>query len=232
MEREVLRGILLGLDRDRACGRDPGVRLLSACVDVLGINGAGITLMVGDENRGSLGGSDETIRIVEELQFSLGEGPCVDTHRSGRPVLEPRLADPSMLRWPQFSAPAIEAGVQAIFGFPLVVGTTGIGALDVYSDQPGELRPTQYRDALVMANIVTHAVLEIQAEADPGSLSPQLDDAVILRTVVHQATGMLSVQLDVTIPDALACLRAYAYAESRPIDAVAKAVVERRLRID
>ncbi len=232
VRHDALREVLIGLGHDRDSGRDPGTRLVNACVEVLEVTGAGITLMVDDENRGSLGASDAAIRVVEDLQFALGEGPCVDTYRSGLPVLEPRLADPAHTRWPQFSGPAVSAGVQAIFGFPLVAGTVAIGALDVYSDRPGDLLPLQVSDALIMADLVTRTVLESQADALPGLLAPQLGDALHVRTAVHQATGMLSVQLDLSLADALACLRAYAFADGRAINDVARAVVERRLHID
>jgi GAF domain len=229
VDREALLGILDGLAHDRESGSGSGDRLVNACVDVVDVTGAGIMLMVGDEHRGTLGASDEAIGIVEELQFTLGEGPCVDAFHSGQPVSEPRLADPDVARWPQFSGPAVDAGVAAIFGFPLQVGSTRIGALDLYSDRVGGLRPEQVTDALIMADVITHAVLELQAAAEPGGLAPELYQRTALRTVVHQAAGMLSVQLDLPVDDALSRLRAYAYAESQSIDAVGRAIVDRRL---
>jgi hypothetical protein len=232
VEPEAMRRILDGLKRDLEAGQGTPVRLLDACVDVVEVTGAGIMLMVDDEHRGSLGGSDDAIRAVEELQFTLGEGPCVDTYRTGRPVLEPHLAAPEVARWPEFSGAAVEAGIEAIFGFPLLVGVIRIGALDLYSDRPGSLRPKQFTDALVMADVVANAVLDIQAGAPLGTLASELQEGTQLRMVVHQASGMLSVQLDLPIRDALSRLRAYAYAESRPINDVAREVVDRRLRIE
>ena len=203
MEQETLTRILDGLARDREAGHGSRERLLSACVDVLEVTGAGIMLMVDAEHRGTLGGSDEAIRAVEELQFTLGEGPCVDTYRTGRPVLESRLADPDVLRWPEFSRAAVDAGIRAIFGFPLQIGAIRIGALDLYSDRPGDLRPQQFTDALIMANVVVHAVLELQAGAEPGALASELHEGTFLRMAVHQAAGMVSMQLGLPIAGAL-----------------------------
>lgn len=73
---------------------------------------------VGEHHHGSLGSSNEVSDLVEELQFTLGEGPCVDAYDTGRPVSEPDLADPTALRWAAFSAPALDAGVRAVFAFP------------------------------------------------------------------------------------------------------------------
>lgn len=170
--------------------------------------------------------------VVEELQFTLGEGPCHDSYRLGRPVFEPALADPITARWPSFTPPAVEAGVQAIFGFPLQIGAIRLGALDIYLDRPGALNATQLGDALVMADVVTHEMLELQAGAPPDALASELDRGENLRAVVHQASGMLSVQLGIPIADALVRLRAYTYAVERLVNDVARDVVARRLLID
>jgi hypothetical protein len=169
--------------------------------------------------------------VVEELQFTLGEGPCLDSYRLGRPVFEPSLSDPVTPRWPSFTPPAIAAGVHAIFGFPLQIGAIKLGALDIYLDHPGDLNDEQLADALVMADVVTHEILELQAGAPAGALASELDKAENMRAVVHQASGMISVQLDIPIADALIRLRAYTYANSRLVNDVAGEIVAGSLRI-
>ena len=231
MQQEQLLEILQGLTDDREAGQGSGARLVDACVSVLAVTGAGIMIMVDGGHRGTLGSSDATMGVVEELQFTLGEGPCLDSYRLGRPVFEPALADPITPRWPSFTPPAVSAGVQAIFGFPLQIGTISLGALDIYADQPGDLNDVQLADALVMADVVTHEILELQAGAPPGALASELDTAENLRAVVHQASGMLSVQLAVPIADALIRLRAYTYARKRRVNDVAADVVAGRLHI-
>jgi hypothetical protein len=220
MKPWALVRLMEGLERDRLSGRNPGARLVTACVDVVDVSGAGISLMVDDTQRATLGGSDDAIRLVEELQFTLGEGPCVDTYRTGRPVLEPHLGDPDVERWPEFSGPAVTAGINAIFGFPLHVGTACIGALDLYSDRSGDLRREQFTDAIIMANVVAHAVLDL-----PGGKAD-------FRSAVHQASGLLSAQLDIPVGDALGRIRAHAYAEGRALDDVARGIIDRELRIE
>lgn len=232
MQQGQLLEILHGLTDDREAGHGSGARLVTACVNVVAVTGAGIMIMVDGGHRGTLGSSNATMGMVEELQFTLGEGPCLDSHRLGRPVFEPSLADPIVPRWPAFTPPAVKAGVRAIFGFPLQIGAIRLGALDVYVDQPGDLNEVQLADALVMADVVTHEILELQAGAPPGALASELDTADNLRTVVHQASGMLAVQLDIPIADALIRLRAHTYAEGRLVNDVARDVVARRLRID
>jgi AmiR/NasT family two-component response regulator len=82
-----------------------------------------------------------------------------------------------------------------------------------------------------MVDFIARAVIAMHTNADPGELAAEMDNPIDLRTQVHQASGMISEQLGVSIGDALVRLRAYAYAEGHPIDEVARDVVERRLRL-
>ncbi len=83
------------------------------------------------------------------MQYTLGEGPCVDAYQKDMVVSEPDLADPETVRWLAFTPPALQAGVRAVFGFPLRVGTVRLGALNLYRDRPGPLGAEQHADALV-----------------------------------------------------------------------------------
>ena len=231
MDADFLRALGEGLAHDLEVGHGSGNRLVEACVEATQVTGAGIMLMVDGEHRGTLSTSDAAIAVVEELQFTLGEGPCVDTCTTGRPVLEANLRHPEQVRWQGLSGPALDAGVEAIFGFPLTVGTLRIGALDLYSDRPRPLSPAQFANALDMADIVAHTILELQAHAAPGALAGELEAATGLRMVVHQAAGMLAVQLDISVADALSTIRAHAFSTAIPIDRVGRSIVNRELRL-
>jgi hypothetical protein len=232
MNPSHLRELMFGLQWDHERGDNPGWRLCRACVDLIAIGGAAIMLMDEEGNGSSIGLSDRVTGVVEDLQFTLGEGPGIDAHALGRPALGPRLDDPLGAPWPAFAPAAVSAGVGAAFGFPLRVGAIRLGSLDLYRDRPGALAPTQMADAFAMAEIVTGAVIALQANAGPGELAEEMDNPAALRTQVHQASGMISEQLEISIGDALVRLRAYAYAESRPISDVARGVVSRSLRIE
>ena len=153
----------------------------------------------------------------------------MDAYLRDWPVLEADLANPGTSRWPAFSPPAVEAGVRAIFGFPLQVGTARLGALNLCRDWPGPLNDDQHADALVMAGIAARSVLILQAGAPPGMLAAELEQGADFHYVVHQATGMVAAQLGVSIGQAFVRLRAYAFGNDRPLTEVAKDVVERRL---
>jgi GAF domain-containing protein len=207
-------------------------RLCLVSAEVTGSTGAGIMLMAGDAPQGSLCTTDDRSALIEESQFALGEGPCVDAYNQDRPVLEPDLAHPAQAHWLAFSGPVVACGVQAIFGFPLHIGQVRLGALNLYRDHTGSLTDEQHADAVAMADIITRAVLAMQAKAPPGQLASELAAGADFEYVVHQAAGMVAAQLNVSVGQALIRLRAYAFGNDRPLRQVAQDVVERRLRFD
>ncbi|MDQ1372817.1 MAG: hypothetical protein QOJ09_155 [Actinomycetota bacterium] len=207
-------------------------RLCRVSAEVTAMSGAGIMLMAGDVPRGSLGATDAVSTTIEDLQFSLGEGPCLDAYHQRRPVLEPDLQTPSTPRWPAFTPGAIEAGARAIFGFPLQVGVIRLGALNLYRDASGPLSDEQHADACVMADVAARAVIDMQAQAPSGLLAAELEAGANFQIVVHQASGMVSVQLGIPVGDALVRLRGYAFANDCGLTDVASRVVQRSLRFD
>ena len=215
---------------DRVTPGPAPARLCQVCAEVMVMTGAGIMLMSGDVARGSICSSNEVSALIEDLQYTLGEGPSVDAYQQDQPVLEPDLADPGVSRWLAFTPPAVEAGAEAVFGFPLRVGAIRIGVLNLYRDRPGPLDDDQHADALVLAGVAARAVLLMQAEAPPGMLGAELESGSDFRFVVHQASGMVSAQLEVSVGEALIRLRAYAFSNDRGLAAVAQDVVARELR--
>ena len=174
--------------------------------------------------------SNQVSHLIEELQYTLGEGPCIDAYQQDRVVAEPDLADPVTRRWFAFTPPAVEAGVRAVFGFPLRVGTVRPGALNLYRERSGPLSDDQHAGALVVADLAARWVLEAQAGAPPGAMAKALEIGADFHFVVHNAAGMISVQLGISVTDALILLRAYAFSNERSLTDVADDVVARRLR--
>jgi GAF domain-containing protein len=211
-------------------GRWSSARLCDATRDIVGVSGAGVMIMSGDLPGGSLCTTNDVSNTIEELQYTLGEGPCVDAFHERRVVLEPDLAHSGRSRWLAFTPPAVEAGVGAVFAFPLQVGNARLGALDLYRDAPGPLSDDQHADALAMAEVITHWVLDVQADAPPGSVADELERHADFHLVVQNAAGAVSVQLGVSITEALIRLRAYAFSNDRLLRDVAEDVVARRLR--
>lgn len=213
-------------------GSNRAARLCEVAADIVGVTGAGIMLMSGDVPRGSICSSDEVSAQIEELQYTCGEGPCIDAYEQDIPIFEANLSHPAVDRWPAFTPGALAAGARALFGFPLHIGSVHLGALNLYCDRPGPLRDEQHADALAMADAAARSVLDMQSMAAPGVLGADLELGADLRLVVHQAAGMISVQLGTSVGVALVRLRAHAFATGRPAVAVAEDVVARRLRFE
>jgi hypothetical protein len=211
---------------------DPAHSLCVATVEVLGLTGAGLVLMSGGQSLDFVGVSDGVSEAVEQMEYTLGEGPCVSAFRTQTPVFDADLTDEGTVRWPEFRRGALAAGIQSAFGFPLLIQRICIGALNLYHDQPGALTDDQIADALVVAKFASQSVLAWQADAPPGTVAWQLDRAPSHKVAVHQATGRISVQIGVSVDDALVLLRAYAFSHDRPISDVAADVAAGRLRVD
>lgn len=207
-------------------------RLCSAAVESLDVFGAGVSMMTGDGVRGICAASDPHSETLEELQFTLGEGPCVDAYSSRRPVLVPVLADGAMTRWPVYAPTAHAKGVRAVFAFPLQVGAARLGVLDVFRDRTGDLTSAQIAQAVLLTEVAVAALLDQHERASEGSSPEYLDEGIEHRAELFQAQGMVMVQLGVGINAAIARMRAYAYAENRRVSDVARDIVARRLHFD
>jgi transcriptional regulator with GAF, ATPase, and Fis domain len=220
---------LLSVGRNTETGT---ARLCDVCAEISAMSGAGIMLMSDDAPIGSVCTTNAVSDLIEELQYTLGEGPCVDAHQEGRPVLEPDLADPATPRWLAFSPQALEAGTRAVFGFPLQVGAARLGAMNLYRDRPGKLSDDQHADALVMADVAAQAVLAMQANAPLDTVATELEAGANFHFVEHQASGMVATQLRISVGEALVRLRAHAFSRGLGLNEVVEAVVARQLRFD
>lgn len=225
-----LTRIMAALSGPGAATEPLSARLCAASVAVVEVSGAAVTVMSEARHPETVCASDSVAATLVELEFSLGEGPGLDAHRSGRSVMEADLSSPANRRWPAYSEGALAQSVRSVFAFPLKLGAIQAGALELYSRHAGTLGPERVADALVLARIATHVVLDAQARSDPGSLHPDLSAASSHRIAVHQATGMVSVQLSVSIAEAFLRLQGRAYSEGRLVGAVAEDVVNRRIR--
>jgi hypothetical protein len=195
-------------------------RLCVGGVEHLAVSGAGVSVVTGSGHRDIVFATDYVSAQIEELQVSLGEGPCIEAWSSRLPVIEPDLLHMSQSRWPVFGPAARAAGAAAVFALPLQVGQARVGALDVYRDTPGGLSDADILDAVRLGEAVTQVLLRL--EPAPSDVSAE----------VYQAAGMITVQLDVDITEALARLRAHAYAEECTLREVAREVVAHRLRLE
>ncbi|MCZ4512968.1 ANTAR domain-containing protein [Streptomyces sp. ActVer] len=228
---DVLRSLRLG-------GRGDPAR---ACALALGAEGVALSLLVGNGRMAEpLWCHPEVSARFEELQFTLGEGPGPDAVRTGSPVMEPDLDRVRPDRWPALLPPARDMGVQGVCCFPLGIGAIRLGVLTVLCDGDRTMSVQQSTDATALAAALTGALLNGDGRGSrngSGNGGPALGLLLdrptgLHRAAVHQATGMISVQLGVTMEEALLRLRAHAYSSERPLGEVADDVVARRLRFN
>jgi GAF domain-containing protein len=203
-------------------------RVCFAVVPVLSASGAGISMMTADGTRGVCIASDPVSQHVDDLQFVLGEGPCMEAFEHRRPVLVTDVAD-TATRWPLYAPAAEQGGVRAVFAFPLQIGGARLGVLDVFRRDAGPLTADQLTDALLFTDVTVSAVLDRQESAGTGR-SDDLDAAIRHRAELFQAQGMIMVQLGVPLAEAMVRLRSHAYAQNRRLDELARDVVAGRIR--
>jgi hypothetical protein len=200
------------------------------CVTLLTlVDAAAVTLRTETRAEELHGASDEWAASLEQVQYVLGEGPGVAAFAGGGPVLVDDMTA-QHARWPAFANAAQEAGAVAAFAFPLQNGAIRVGTLDLYGRQPGLLSSEDLGDAAALADL-TASILREQFDAAEraGEEAPR---PLMSYQDVSIATGMLAVRLQISLDDAFAQLRAYAYSENRSLLEVARAVIERRIALD
>ncbi|MCX4977976.1 ANTAR domain-containing protein [Streptomyces sp. NBC_00554] len=223
-EQAALRGARVGV-----------VDVCTAAVAALPVGGAGLSAMSRTAASHPLCSTDDISEQLEELQLTLGEGPCVDAFTHGSAVLTPDLLTGELQdRWTVFADAALEAGARAVFALPLQIGAISPGVLDLYANVPTVLGAEELADAMAFADLATLLLLDARIDetgtAADGALADRgFEDLGGHRAEIDQATGMLTAQLDVGIDEAFVRLRAYAYMQGRRLVDVATDVVARRL---
>lgn len=203
-------------------------RLCEASVDALPVTGAGLALMTDRGHGGTLAATDGPASTMEDLQYTLGEGPCLDAYRDGQPVLQSDLASTGMSRWPGYAPAALDAGIAAAFAFPIRLGAIRFGVLDFYRATTGDLDPSQLQHALDFAAAASALLTGLQDTTPSGQLHPRLAGAVESHREIHQAAGMIAVQTSVGLTDAFLLLRGRAFSQGRRLVELAADVVSRR----
>ena len=212
-------------------------RLCRACVTLLAVDAAAISLVFDGANAATLGSSGPLARIYDELQFTLGEGPCLDSVAHRAPVLVVDLANPNDARWPAYGPALLAHRIRGVYAMPVLVAGEYVGALDLFSAEPGRLRTEQLAGAVAAAELAAIPVLDLMNADLHAAVSDPNSDAwaelnTLSRAEVSQATGMVMAQLGIDAAEALVRLRAHAYATDRGAIDVARDILDRRLRLE
>ena len=210
--------------------RDIPARLCAVAVKLLPVVGASVSLR-SDGMPIRLGASSPLAAHLAEAQATLGDGPCLYASQIGAPVLACDLtAGRDMHRWPVFARQAAAVGVEAVYSMPLGDDGVTVGTLDLYRDSPGGLTEDELRRALLVAAVMTLALTTLPREDDGGEA--WLGGLATEHDEVYQAIGMVMAQLGIDAEEALARLRARAFAQGRTALDMAHGVVSHRERLD
>ncbi|HEU4998603.1 MAG TPA: ANTAR domain-containing protein [Lapillicoccus sp.] len=229
-------------------GAAPGLstadQLCAACVALLGVDGAAISMVLDGASQGTYGSSSQASRRLDEYQFTFGQGPCLDATTTGVVVHAPDLDTADEQRWPMFTDAVLGDGIRAVFALPVRITSACVGALDLFRAEPGPLAGDELAGGLLAAELASLPLLTLLNEVSEGSDTGGGDDGTATnddaaaaliemdRVEVYQATGVLIAQLDVGPAEALVRLRAHAIATGLTASEVAYAILEEGLELE
>ncbi|MFF9122588.1 GAF and ANTAR domain-containing protein [Streptomyces sp. NPDC014889] len=209
-------------------------RLCAVAVELLPVTGASVSLR-GNGMPVRMGASDAAAARLAEIQATLGDGPSLYAAEAGAPVLASDLTGGrDARRWPVFAQQAAEAGVRAVYSVPLGDDAVCVGTLDLYGDAPHELSGRELHTARLVAGVMTLALMSLPLDEDDEDAAEAswLNVVAAEQDEVYQAIGMIMAQLGVCADEALALLRAHAFAQGRTALDVAHEVITHRMRFD
>lgn len=206
-------------------GRSLLEQVTRAAARSLSMAGCAVHVVGRDGESGVASSTDPRIALLADVSFTTGDGPGIEAFRLRRPVLVSDLAR-QRHRWPGFVDAAGGAGAGAVYCFPLQVGGVILGVLDLYSDRGRTLDDEEVSLALAYTHLAALAILGEHAftdqDWDQGPWEPLVDH----RAEIHQAQGMVMVDLGVDLAEALLRMRAHAYSEGRPLIEIAQAIIQ------
>ena len=197
-------------------------------LDILPVDGASISTIGDFLGAETVSASDAQAVRLDELQFDFGEGPCWDALATAAPVLEPNVRLEPARRWPAFADAILGENLGAIFAFPLVLGPLRLGAIDLYTVRPTQLSALHIQQAVALSTVVSRVVLLRAFRLAAGSSEPEASDQ-FSRRAIHQATGMVLIQLQIPANDARLIIQGHAFAAGRSMLDIAEDIISGQL---
>jgi len=183
--------------------------LVDRCVDVLAVAAAGLMVVAPDGDLRVMASSSEAMRVLELYELQSQEGPCLDCHRTGRPVVNQDLESVNG-RWPRFAPVALAAGFHTAHALPMRLRGAVVGALNLFTIESGDMREADLDVAQALADVATIAILQHRAALEAQVLNEQLSHALNSRVVIEQAKGMFAEREGVNMEQAFLTLRYHA----------------------
>lgn len=204
--------------------------LVASSVELLDVDAAGILLADRNNDLELVASTSEASRLVEMIQLSAEEGPCVDSFRLGVPVVVPDITADAT-RWPRFAELASLQGFSSVFAVPLRLRKMTIGTLNLFRTTSSTLDDYETRAAQAMADVATIGILHERTLRASDTAREQLEHALRSRVTIEQAKGVIAFMSSISVEEAFNRLRSHARSVRRPLAEVALDVVERRLTV-
>jgi len=192
-----------------------------------GADGAGLTL-IEEDRADTIVKSAPFVREIDDIQYGLGEGPCISAAESGQTMRSGSLGGD--LRWPRFGARVGRLGVHSVLSLPLISDDTVVGAMNVYAHAPNSFDERSARLGELFAVPAAIAVQNAQILAQTQRLAANLQAALTNRAVIDQAIGIMMSRAGVSSDDAFARLRKLSQQEHLKVAAVAAGIVQEAVR--
>ena len=205
--------------------------LAGACVELLEVTAAGLMLVDASGRLRVMSSSSERSRLLELMEIQNDEGPCLDCHREGRPVIVADLAA-QRARWPSFAEEAMRVGFGAVYALPMRLRSDTIGALNLFHRDPDTITEATLRIGQALADVATIAILQQRAARAREELAQQLQTALNSRVIIEQAKGVLAERQHADMSTAFSLLRGHARSTHQQLSEVARAVVAGELSAD
>lgn len=200
-------------------------QLTRQLVREVGVDGLGLAVFATDSTRDLVFATDGVAEHLDELQFTLGEGPCLDAYRFDSPECHDDMAGGEALtRWPLFASEALSVGAASLYAYPLDGGGTPFGVLELYGRSPIALTPRDDVTCRAYAHTIAYAVVSELAPA--YALTSGSNVGVFRHGNVHIACGILAAYHGISVDEAMVRLRALAFSRQRRITAIAQEVIE------
>jgi hypothetical protein len=198
--------------------------LADRCVETLEVEAAGILLVDHHGELQVVGASSEQARVLELFELQNRRGPCMECYRTRMPTSVVDLKKGPQ-RWPDFSSMAVAAGFGAVHALPMRLRAETIGALNLFTVQPGALGDGTVRIAQAMADVATIGLLQARVISHGELLAEQLQYALHGRVLIEQAKGVLAERLQIDMGEAFEILRSYARKRNMFISKLSELVI-------
>ncbi|WP_159085841.1 GAF and ANTAR domain-containing protein [Aeromicrobium chenweiae] len=197
----------------------------STAVEIVeGCDHAGISLVRKGRTIDTVAATDDTVTRADQLQSTTGQGPCLQTIRQQETVYSSDLRAEE--RWPDWAREASSSlGVRSVLTLQLFVGDDTMGCLSLYSDEPHAFGMDDRVSAHALA---AHVAVAMTAATDQANM----DSALVNRTVIGQAEGMMMQGLQISADQAFAAMVRISQARNMKVHRVAAEIVKKGLRAE